>query len=91
MANPLVSLLMGSDSDLPTVKEACTVLQGFDVPIEVRVLSAHRCPEDLAAYVKQAYAIARANPRAPNDPCGTTPRCRRPSSTAPPCSSGSRS
>lgn len=54
MANPLVSLLMGSDSDLPTVQEACNVLRGLGVPFEVRVLSAHRCPEDLVAYVKQA-------------------------------------
>jgi phosphoribosylaminoimidazole carboxylase PurE protein len=54
MANPLVALLMGSDSDLPTVKEACTVLRSFAVPFEVRVLSAHRCPDDLVNYVKQA-------------------------------------
>src|SRR5438132_11745873 len=54
MASPLVALLMGSDSDLPTVKEACTVLGKFSIPYAVRVLSAHRCPEDLVAYVKQA-------------------------------------
>lgn len=54
MANPLVSLLMGSDSDLPTVREACNMLRHFGVPFEVRVLSAHRCPEDLVAYVRQA-------------------------------------
>jgi phosphoribosylaminoimidazole carboxylase PurE protein len=54
MADPVVALLMGSDSDLPTVKEACAVLRGAGVPFEVRVLSAHRCPEDLVAYVKQA-------------------------------------
>lgn len=52
----LVSLLMGSDSDLPTVKEAVKVLRDFGVSIDVRVLSAHRCPEDLVAYVKQAEA-----------------------------------
>jgi 5-(carboxyamino)imidazole ribonucleotide mutase len=45
---------MGSDSDLPTVKEACAVLCGLGVPFEVRVLSAHRCPEDLVAYVRHA-------------------------------------
>jgi phosphoribosylaminoimidazole carboxylase PurE protein len=45
---------MGSDSDLPTVKEACTVLQKFAVPFTVRVLSAHRTPEDLVAFVRQA-------------------------------------
>ena len=51
MAEPLVSLLMGSDSDLPTVKEACAVLQKFGVPFDVRVLSAHRCPEDLVRWL----------------------------------------
>jgi phosphoribosylaminoimidazole carboxylase PurE protein len=54
MASPLVAILMGSDSDLPSVREACTVLSTFGVPFEVRVLSAHRSPEDLVAYVKQA-------------------------------------
>ena len=54
MANPLVVLLMGSDSDLPTVKEACSVLQSFGVAFEAHVLSAHRSPEDLVAYVRKA-------------------------------------
>src|SRR5207253_8200821 len=54
MASPLVAILMGSDSDLPTVRETCTVLHTFGVPFEVRVLSAHRSPEDLVAFVKQA-------------------------------------
>ncbi len=49
-----VALLMGSDSDLPTVKEACGVLSNFGVPFVVHVLSAHRTPEDLVAFVKQA-------------------------------------
>ncbi len=56
MTQPLVSLLMGSDSDLPTVKEACNILKSFGVAFEARVLSAHRCPEDLVAYVRQADA-----------------------------------
>lgn len=54
MAYPSVSLLMGSDSDLPTVQEACAALDSLSVPYEVRVLSAHRCPDDLVAYVKGA-------------------------------------
>jgi phosphoribosylaminoimidazole carboxylase PurE protein len=54
MTSPLVALVMGSDSDLPTVKEACAVLRTFGVPFEVRVLSAHRSPEELVAFVKQA-------------------------------------
>jgi phosphoribosylaminoimidazole carboxylase PurE protein len=45
---------MGSDSDLPTVKEACEALRSFGVPFVVRVLSAHRSPEELVAFVKQA-------------------------------------
>lgn len=54
MSEPLVALLMGSDSDLPTVKEAASALAALGVAHEVRVLSAHRCPEDLVAYVRQA-------------------------------------
>jgi 5-(carboxyamino)imidazole ribonucleotide mutase len=54
MANPSVALLMGSDSDLPTVKEACAVLQSFGVGFEAHVLSAHRSPEDLVAFVRKA-------------------------------------
>jgi phosphoribosylaminoimidazole carboxylase PurE protein len=54
MPSALVALLMGSDSDLPAVKEACAMLTSFGVPFEVRVLSAHRSPEDLVSYVKQA-------------------------------------
>src|SRR5260370_14874701 len=54
MTSPLVALVMGSDSDLPTVKEACAALRSFGVPFVVRVLSAHRSPEELVAFVKQA-------------------------------------
>src|SRR5712691_8423123 len=57
MANPLVVLLMGSDTDLPTVKEACVVLQSFGVAFEAHVLSAHRSPEDLVAYVRKAEQL----------------------------------
>ncbi len=51
-----VSVLMGSRSDLPVVGKAAAVLREFGVPCEVRVLSAHRTPESLAAYVRQAEA-----------------------------------
>src|SRR5260370_42521225 len=56
MSSPLVAVLMGSDSDLPTVKEACAVLRDFGVAFEAHVLSAHRGPEDLVSFVKQAEA-----------------------------------
>jgi phosphoribosylaminoimidazole carboxylase PurE protein len=49
-----VALLMGSDSDLTTVKEACQVLEKFGIAFEVRVLSAHRTPADVVAYVESA-------------------------------------
>src|SRR5260370_16944343 len=55
MANPLVALLMGSDSDLPTVKEAFTVLREFGVASEPpHVLSAHRTPKDVVKFVRNA-------------------------------------
>ena len=42
-----VAIIMGSDSDLPVVKPAADTLRAFGVPFEVRVLSAHRTPEQL--------------------------------------------
>ena len=39
-----VAIIMGSDSDLPIVKGAITVLKGFNIPLEVHVISAHRTP-----------------------------------------------
>jgi len=51
---PLVSIVMGSDSDLETFQEAATMLTTFSVPHEVRVLSAHRTPEAVRTYVANA-------------------------------------
>ena len=72
MAAPLVALIMGSDSDLPTVQEACAVLRDFGVPFEVRVLSAHRCPEDLVAFVKHHYLRDESNKYRPFSHCTAT-------------------
>ncbi|NPA80307.1 MAG: 5-(carboxyamino)imidazole ribonucleotide mutase [Thermotogae bacterium] len=49
-----VALIVGSTSDLTIVKEAYEMLRDFNVDVEVRVLSAHRTPEELKAYVKEA-------------------------------------
>ncbi|MCH4207350.1 MAG: 5-(carboxyamino)imidazole ribonucleotide mutase [Solobacterium sp.] len=49
-----VAVIMGSDSDWPTVKGACTVLKQFNVPFEAHVISAHRTPEAAAAFAKDA-------------------------------------
>ena len=45
---------MGSDSDLPIVKQAIDTLKEFDVPTDVRVMSAHRTPDDVSAFAKSA-------------------------------------
>ncbi len=44
-SKPLVSIVMGSQSDLDTLKEASAVLKDFSVPHEIRVISAHRTPD----------------------------------------------
>ncbi len=51
-----VAILMGSDSDLPVMAECARVLEGYDVPYDARVLSAHRTPEDAATYARDAAA-----------------------------------
>lgn len=51
-----VSVLMGSDSDLATVQGALDVLGEFGVPHEARVLSAHRTPRELRAYLEKCPA-----------------------------------
>ena len=55
MSAPLVGLIMGSDSDWDTVEPAAEVLAEFGVPFEVGVVSAHRTPEKMLAYAKQAH------------------------------------
>jgi 5-(carboxyamino)imidazole ribonucleotide mutase len=52
---PLVGIIMGSDSDWPTMEAAYKVCQEFKVPCEVRVVSAHRTPDDMARYAKSAH------------------------------------
>ena len=54
MGNPLVGIVMGSDSDWPLVQKACAALDGFGVPYETRVISAHRTPEEALEYSKSA-------------------------------------
>jgi len=52
--NPLVSIVMGSSSDWDTLRHAAEVLDGFQVPYEKRVVSAHRMPDDMFAFAEQA-------------------------------------
>jgi 5-(carboxyamino)imidazole ribonucleotide mutase len=51
----LVGIAMGSASDLPTLEPAAEILERFGVPVELRVLSAHRTPDAMAAYARAAY------------------------------------
>jgi phosphoribosylaminoimidazole carboxylase PurE protein len=50
MATPKVGIVMGSASDLPRLEKAIDVLKQLGIPCEVRVMSAHRTPEDVGAW-----------------------------------------
>src|SRR5690625_7369737 len=51
---PRAGIVMGSDSDWPTMKEAADLLAGLELPYEKRVVSAHRTPDLMAEYGKNA-------------------------------------
>jgi phosphoribosylaminoimidazole carboxylase PurE protein len=51
---PVIGIIMGSDSDLPTMQEAVKILKQFEVPYEIGVYSAHRSPHRTAEYVRTA-------------------------------------
>jgi 5-(carboxyamino)imidazole ribonucleotide mutase len=53
---PLVGIVMGSDSDWPTMQAATAILRDFCVPFEARVVSAHRTPDLLFEYAETARA-----------------------------------
>jgi 5-(carboxyamino)imidazole ribonucleotide mutase len=53
-AAPLIGLVMGSESDWPTMLEAALLLEEFGVPFEAEVLSAHRMPLEMAEYAGHA-------------------------------------
>jgi len=55
MTQPVVGIAMGSSSDLETLRPAAHMLEKFGVPHELRVLSAHRTPDRMAAYAREAH------------------------------------
>ena len=55
MQNPVVGIVMGSDSDWPLVKKACETLDNFGVAYETRVISAHRTPDVAIEYSFRAF------------------------------------
>ena len=51
---PLVSIIMGSTSDLPIMEKACKWLEQYEIPFEVNALSAHRTPAAVEKFAKEA-------------------------------------
>ena len=52
--SPLISIIMGSQSDWPTMKLAADLLENLDVPFESKIVSAHRTPDRLYEFAKTA-------------------------------------
>jgi 5-(carboxyamino)imidazole ribonucleotide mutase len=53
--NPLVGIIMGSDSDLKTMESAAEILRQFEIPFELSIVSAHRTPNRMVDYASSAY------------------------------------
>lgn len=53
---PVVSIIMGSTSDLPVMEKAAEILNNFRIPFEMNALSAHRTPEEVEKFAKNARA-----------------------------------
>ena len=53
---PIVSIIMGSTSDLPVMEKAAEILNNFRIPFEMNALSAHRTPEEVEKFAKNAEA-----------------------------------
>jgi 5-(carboxyamino)imidazole ribonucleotide mutase len=55
MTSPLIGIIMGSDSDLPTMKAAIEICEQFEIDREVAIVSAHRTPERMVEYAQTAH------------------------------------
>jgi len=55
MNQPTVGIIMGSDSDLPTMKDAIAVCEEFNIPCSVAIISAHRTPDRMVEYAQNAH------------------------------------
>ena len=53
--NPLVGIIMGSDSDLKIMESAAEILKQFNIPFELSIVSAHRTPKRMVEYASSAY------------------------------------
>ena len=52
---PVVGIIMGSDSDLEIMKESAVILEEFEIPFEMTIVSAHRTPDRLQSYASTAH------------------------------------
>lgn len=55
-ANPIIGIIMGSQSDLPVMQAAADFLQQMDIPFELTIVSAHRTPDRMRTYATEAKA-----------------------------------
>lgn len=55
MKKPLVSIIMGSDSDMPIMNQAAQLLKEFEIPYEITIVSAHRTPKRLYDFAENAH------------------------------------
>lgn len=55
MKNPIISIIMGSDSDLPVMREAAKMLDRFEIPYEITIVSAHRTPKRMFDFAENAH------------------------------------
>ena len=53
--SPIISIIMGSDSDLPVMRQAADILLEFDLPFEISIVSAHRTPQRMFDFARQAH------------------------------------
>jgi phosphoribosylcarboxyaminoimidazole (NCAIR) mutase len=56
--DPIVSIIMGSTSDLPVMKEAAEILEDFDIPFEITSVSAHRTPERMVEFAHVGTSLS---------------------------------
>lgn len=55
MSQPKISIIMGSDSDLPVMQQAADVIKSFNVPYEITIVSAHRTPKRMVGFAEKAH------------------------------------
>ena len=59
----MVSIIMGSDSDLPVMQKAADMLGELDVPFEMTIVSAHRTPDRMFEFAKKAFFLSCKCPK----------------------------